>query len=92
VLSCDSLVSHDIVNKKIVSHDIEKTHIVGNRASLLVCSISKSVLKDIEAHLVRCGRGLHMSHEGKACWSSHVCVDFERLIYIVDPEQNGLSF
>ena len=38
--------------------------IVGNRTSLLVCSIGKSVLKDIEAHLVRCGRGLNMSHEG----------------------------
>ena len=38
--------------------------VVGNRASLLVCSIGKSVLKDIEAHLVRCGRGLNMSHEG----------------------------
>ena len=53
--------------------------IVGNRALLVVCSIGKSVLKDITDHLVRCGKGLNMSHEGKTCWRSHGSVEFERL-------------
>ena len=56
--------------------------IVVNRALLLVCSTGKSVLKDTEAHLVRCGRGLNLSHE---CWVWEI---FFELI----PKQNGLRF
>ena len=59
--------------------------IVGNRALLLVCSIGKSVLKDIEAHLVRCGRGLNLSHEPMS-------VEFERFFFELIPKQNGLRF